>query len=53
MRETIETDRERERGKKQMVETVFLGGGAKIVHCTLLTCNEISISVEDTRKIVC
>ena len=36
-----------------MVETVFFlgGGGAKIVLCTLMTCNEISISVGDTWKI--
>ena len=36
-----------------MVETVFLGGGVgqRIVRCTLLTCNEVSISVGDTWKI--
>ena len=36
-----------------MLETFFFGGGggAKIVHCTLMTCNEISISVGDTWKI--
>ena len=51
MREKIETDREKggER-KKQMVKIVFFGGGEN-VHCTLLTCSEISISVVDTWKI--
>ena len=46
MGEKIETDRERER-KKQMVVTVFFQGQS----CTLLTCNEISISVVDTWEI--
>ena len=48
MREKIEADREREREKEQMVETVSLRGGQ---NCTLLTCNEISISVVNIWKI--